>query len=296
MSRLRSLVLVFLSFLLLSCSRNHDTSCYESVVEQYSIRLNFKYPHFLTKIKQLTLSLYNEEGKCIRVVELDKSLLEVEQGVSLGLPLGNYTAVCWANVFDNTSLLGVSKQAFITDMLLTHSHLQQQKLIETSDPLYYGRLAFRVLPGKGQLEEVHLKPAHITLQLGIMGLNLDSDKSVCLEVEKLYTSYNYQMKVGSETATYYPKLAADSEDKKLLTTRFHVLRFEPENSIWIHLYDSDQNLLASISLQDFIREHNISIEDKQEILIPLFIRFDSDDLSISPIISMWEEEVVYPDI
>lgn len=270
-----------------------------------NVTLAFSYPNFPDRISRVTVSIYDSNTCCLisENRQVDKSELDLFQGIGLTLPAGSYTAVCWGNAFDNTRINGCS----IGEDLTCHEvgnpccFTLEADTITTNDALYYGIRDFTVHPNTRTTQTVAFTPAHIWLIVQVQGLpSTAAEQPACdypyIKVNNLPPTYDYQMITHGNPTTYYPAVTVTCEDL-LAEARLDVLRFEKDTPVTIDVVENKttNEILHTLDLRSFIEANNIDMTAGREVVIPVLITFGGDQSVITVgIIENWSDLPVNP--
>ena len=273
-----------------ACIREDMSKCGECE----GIILNFEYPNFPNKINKVNIGIFDKDGNLVESRLINKEYLTEFQGVKLGLESGNYTAICWGNAFDNTLIKGLGVDSKITNMEVSHPNSGSSKIIQTSDSLFYGKLAFTIPSDRKYTGTVKFKPAFIHFKVAVKGLDTKKNM-VAIYITNLKTYYNSEMQTYGAVSSYIPSMTAAAD--KTWATCSDVFRFDYDNPITVDLLNptDNNNILASVDIKTFVKNNNISLDKDREVTIPILFNYTSGDISISPEIGVWDESTVIPE-
>ncbi|MBF0647874.1 FimB/Mfa2 family fimbrial subunit [Dysgonomonas sp. GY75] len=285
MKQLKTLILLVASVFFTGCIGEDLSDC----LPDQNLTLAFTSLNFSDKISRVTVAIYDQNGKLAETVQVEKADLDAFQGVRLYLPAGDYTAVCWANAFDNTQINGLSMGAGLNEQEVAHPGYFNSARIPTNDALYYGIHTFTVKQDAASSETVAFTPAYIRFVIQIKGLastakSEPSSGYPYIRVNNLVPAYDYNMVTHGSPTTYYPPLTVDTGNK-LAQALCNVLRFGAVNPVTIDVLDNstDNTVLHTVNLQQFIEDNNIVIADGKEVTIPVLISFEGNTVIVTPI-------------
>lgn len=267
------------------------------------LTLSFSYPNFDQRISGVTVGVYDSNKRLVDYRRVNKTDLDIFRGIALNLNLGDYTAVCWANAFDNTQIEGTNIGDLLSGQEVAHPGYFNNSTIPSNDALFYGIHTFSVLADDNvQNETVAFTPAHIRLVVQLKGLESTQEGAPTadypyIRVNNLEPAYDYTMTSQGGPKTYYPGITTVEPTNKLVESDFNVLRFGETNPITIEVMENKttNNVLHTVDLQTFIAAHNIEIEDGKEVTIPIEITFDgSMNVIIEGIITDWGDKPITP--
>lgn len=274
-----------------SCIREDMSKCRECE----GIILNFDYPSFSQKIDKVNIGIFGENGILVESRQIDKDALVAFQGIKLGLEAGSYTAICWGNAFENTQIKGFGVDAKLTDVEVFNPFCRTSSTVHSCDSLFYGKHTFTIPSNRKYTGTVNFVPAHIRFMICIKGLDTER-YAPYIRISRLMSSYDSEMRTFGEYTDYHPSMRSNN-DSKQWNTRSDVLRFDYENPISVDLIDpaGNDNILASVNINSFVKENNISLEKNKEVTIPIVFTFEDEDMSITPKIEIWDENIVVPE-
>lgn len=268
---MKNLLYISLSFFVClgqSCISDDLSSC--PPVDNVAIR--FDYPSFEANIKKVNIAIFDHTGKVVETSRVEENQLHSFQGYKTVLPKGQYTAICWGNVFDHTQLIGFEEGGDINnpDYMIRNDVYLPRELPENNDSLYYCRSSFTV---KEKLDTaIRFVPAHIKLQFEVKGLeNIPGPSDFSVAVHNLPLTTNFQNNEGAEKATYvlgldyYPGATAAQ-------ATLNSLKFTPNDPLILELRDSKDNIIKTFDLQSLIQQSNINLDNDQTVTIPIKIQ------------------------
>ncbi|MDR1883562.1 MAG: FimB/Mfa2 family fimbrial subunit [Prevotella sp.] len=236
---------------------------------------------FPDNIGQVTTGIYDSEGNFV----LEK-VMNTPQDVTLSLPPGAYTAVCWGNALDNTEIDGLTEGSVIDDGRVCHPNYSGAKTyapgdaIPTNDSLYYGIATFTKILYQDLRVTVVFKPAHIKLKVTVQGLpntraGTPPQDYPVIRVNKLKAVYDFEMNTLGASVSYYPRVEVTAQD--MAVSQCNVLRFATDNPVTIDVIRSlaDNTTLQSINLKELLEENNKTIVDGEEVFIPVKVVFSN---------------------
>lgn len=284
----RYISFLFILLLLVSCIAEDTSRCKKCD----GVTLDFYYGDFPFKINKVNIGIFNKDGDLVESRLLDKEALSEYQGLRLGLDAGEYTAICWGNAFDNTQIEGLGIDSKLTDMRVSHPNVGTLQTIQTNDSLFYGKHVFSVKDCGRYTGVVNFKPAHSRFKICVKGLNTSSDE-VFIHIANLKPNYDYNMNTFGDFVTYKPAMKIKNN---LWLAQSDVFKFDYDNPIIVELINpTNNNIISTVDISTFINNNNISLDDNIEVMIPILFDFENGDISITPKVSLWEENVVIPE-
>ena len=295
MKLLKTLFVFLIAVLFGGCIDEDTSDCLPT--ENFSLKFN--YINFGEYINRINIGIFDHNGKCIQVRQLEKSDLNNSQGITLSLDTGKYTAICWANSFDKTRIKGLTVGSLMSDGEISHTNYGTNTPINNNDSLYYGSLDFSVLPGKNITDTLYFKPAHIRLNVYIKGLEILSMKSYAtnnpaIRINNLLPLYNFKRQSKGSPISYYPSISDYTSE--IIHIKCDVLYFSLNDKITVDVLENtiSNKVLWSVDLIKFTRDNGITINDNHQINIPLQITFLDGKITVS--LAPWGSNPVDPDI
>lgn len=290
-----SLLVLSASVFLTGCIDDDRSGC----PPDKNLALTFSYLNFAEHISRVTVAIYDSEDRLSECLQVEKSSLDVLQGIRLNLPSGSYTAVCWGNTFSNTQINGLAQGDNLSLQRIANPGYFSSTTITTNDSLYYGMHRFTVSPGTTTNETISFTPAYIRLIIQVKGLastavGAPSSDYPYIKVNNLTPAYDYTMVTQGDPTIYYPAVTVDPANKQAQAT-CDVLRFKPANPITIDVVENitTKTVLHTVNLQTFIAANAIPITDGKEVVIPILITF-SGGVGVETLINGWGDTPVDP--
>jgi hypothetical protein len=272
--------------------------------------LCFDYPGnepatFPDRISRVNIGIYGGDGILVESKQIEKESLDSLQGAQFNLPYGDYTAICWGNVYTRTNLEGFSPNAFINDENVYHHDIFKKSVtaIVDDDSLFYGKSTFRVPSGKSMPDIINFVPAHINFEISVLRLknlgiaSLTDDAIPYIRLNNLSEVYGADMNdLNSDKVSFYPAGVINTIND-LLITRTTVHRLANDSPVTIDLVENrtSDKILKRILLNQFL------IENPQYAIIPgkertIYLTFYiGDDVSITIYPYPWNKIPVTPD-
>lgn len=295
MKLLKTLFVFAIAVLLGGCIDEDMSNC----PPKENFFLKFNYINFGDDINRIDIGIFDRNGRCIQVRQLEKSDLNNSQGIELSLDTGQYTAVCWANSFDKTQIKGLTVGALFSDGEVSHTNYGTNTPVNNNDSLYYGLLDFSILPENNLSDTLYFKPAHIRLNVYLKGLEIVSKKSYAandpaIRINNLLPLYDFKRQAKGAPISYYPSIKGYNAD--LIHVQCDVLYFSLNDKITVEVLENtiSNKVLWTVDLIKFTRDNGISIDDNHQINIPLQITFIDGNVAVS--LAPWGDNPVDPDI
>lgn len=273
------------------------TGCIKEDLDSCDTNLIFRYfgdgtkDIFPEKIEKVDLYVYSENGALIETIGLDQGDLRRYQGTPLNLPAGKYRVVCWGNTENDTR---IDQPMALNTALVAAPHYFTREIITTNDSLYIGSRDIEIFQDASNADTVYFSSSHIKMYLELDGLEdaawTDGTSPIEIEVGNLSPTVDFAKTFSSENVSYRP-ITKKEEDTPVYKSRFNVLRFNDNNSIYINLVSKKTSkTIYSLNLKDFMKYNQISVDGINEVTIGIRFRFNGTSVTVQP----WDEEVIKP--
>lgn len=288
------ITILFLALTLFGCIRDDGSG-----LDCDRTRVSFSYYgdapgvcRFLDKTDRVTLYVYDSDGKLVVTQTKEIAELRNYKGMNLNLPDGDYTLVAWTNT---TVKSQVNHADYLPDAVLgcADYYAGQSAISHENDRVYYAAKRITAVQSQFRDEELVFSQAHIPVRIHVTGVAAPSRASAPVELEMV----NLHPQMGFDGScthtlktTYRPPLAYDEQTGDYIAT-VNAFRFADDNDIEIKLSGSGGAVtFKTVALTDFMDEHSISVEDKDETEIAIRFRFNNTSVEVTP----WEEEDIDP--
>lgn len=273
------------------------TGCIKEDLDSCDTNLIFRYfgdgtkDIFPEKIEKVDLYVYSENGALIETIGLDQGDLRRYQGTPLNLPAGKYRVVCWGNTKNDTR---IDQAMALNTALVAAPHYFTREIITTNDSLYIGSRDIEIFQDASNADTVYFSSSHIKMYLELDGLEdaawTDGTSPIEIEVGNLSPTVDFAKTFSSENVSYRP-ITKKEEDTPVYKSRFNVLRFNDNNSIYINLVSKKTSkTIYTLNLKDFMKYNQISVNGINEVTIGIRFRFNGTSVTVQP----WDEEVIKP--
>lgn len=287
-----SLSILFMSllFILTGCMKENRDNCPVSTHILFHYQADGESNVIDEYIESGTLFVFNAQGDLAEKISVSTKQLHTD-GVFLTLPFGEYRLVCWGNVNGHTEITGSEN---LKNMRIHSPGFTASTPILTNDALYTGSIPLTVRKGvDDQVERLDFRAAHINLEIYVR-----SSVQPVIQVDHLMPQYNGLMEETQPFETTYIPSVSYTEEHEVFGALLNVFRFKNDNPIMINveLPGLPWASAISISLKDFMAQQvpPLTVEDKQEVTIPILIEFDG--LAVICKIPEWLIEVGFPGI
>ena len=273
------------------------TGCIKEDLDSCDTNLIFRYfgdgtkDIFPEKIEKVDLYVYSENGALIETIGLNQGDLRRYQGTPLNLPAGKYRVVCWGNTKNDTR---IDQAMALNTALVAAPHYFTREIITTNDSLYIGSRDIEIFQDASNADTVYFSSSHIKMYLELDGLEdaawTDGTSPIEIEVGNLSPTVDFAKTFSSENVSYRP-ITKKEEDTPVYKSRFNVLRFNDNNSIYINLVSKKTSkTIYTLNLKDFMKYNQISVDGINEVTIGIRFRFNGTSVTVQP----WDEEVIKP--
>ena len=273
------------------------TGCIKEDLDSCDTNLIFRYfgdgtkDIFPEKIEKVDLYVYSENGALIETIGLNQGDLRRYQGTPLNLPAGKYRVVGWGNTKNDTR---INQAAALNTALVAAPHYFTREIITTNDSLYIGSRDIEIFQDASNADTVYFSSSHIKMYLELDGLEdaawTDGTSPIEIEVGNLSPTVDFAKTFSSENVSYRP-ITKKEEDTPVYKSRFNVLRFNDNNSIYINLVSKKTSkTIYTLNLKDFMKYNQISVDGINEVTIGIRFRFNGTSVTVQP----WDEEVIKP--
>lgn len=295
------LFLLLIASLFSGCIKENMDDC------RRSFTLLFRYDGdgttdiFRQKVSKVDLYVYNAEtGELVLTRVADQAALGQLQGIRLDeLEPGNYEAVCWGNVFDDSRMMAFDSKE--TGQIAAPNFYSGTDIF-TNDELYYAAKSFTVTGAWKEQEDICIfQCSHIDVTVRLEGFQgavypwtrAGSDCPVDLNLAELPAFCDFYGHPSSEKETYVLDINTAEDDPTAYESRFSVLRFGDRNDAKLQLMKpGTDNIFYTLGIQQFLEENNISVEDHQEVSLDILLKLSSDGAHIS--VKPFEIEDIHP--
>ena len=273
------------------------TGCIKEDLDSCDTNLIFRYfgdgtkDIFPEKIEKVDLYVYSENGALIETIGLNQGDLRRYQGTPLNLPAGKYRVVCWGNTKNDTQ---IDQAMALNTALVAAPHYFTREIITTNDSLYIGSRDIEIFQDASNADTVYFSSSHIKMYLELDGLEdaawTDGTSPIEIEIGNLSPTVDFAKTFSSENVSYRP-ITKKEEDTPVYKSRFNVLRFNDNNSIYINLVSKKTSkTIYTLNLKDFMKYNQISVDGINEVTIGIRFRFNGTSVTVQP----WDEEVIKP--
>lgn len=245
---------------------------------------------FASKIESVHLYAFRPDGEFLRRFQVGKEQLKERQGMRLDLDPGEYRLVLWGNLNENSRIVGQNR---FDEFGVVHPYPGQAG-IATFDSLYFATRPLVVRASADQTETIEFRSAYYRLEVYLEGLSYPStdggELMPVVAVEPIHGGYDFRMRTTEPMTTAYPGVSAG---KRWKFATCDLLRFGPQDMLQVNILSPRHENVLTISLPDFLADNQLDIWDKQEVVIPIYVRFT--DVGVEIKVPDWDSEPIQPD-
>ena len=118
----------------------------------------------------------------------------------------------------------------------------------------------------------------------------DGTSPIEIEGGNLSPTVDFVKTFSSENVSYKPVVQKEGNASGF-KSRFNVLRFNNNNSIYINLVSKKTNkTIYTLNLKDFMQDNRITVDGINEVTVGIRFRFNGTSVTVLP----WDEEVIKP--
>ena len=303
-SAAKYLILTAVALLTASCSRFFD-----DLSKCVTPKLHFVYyadgtNNVLTNhIQSGRLYVYDESGKLHYIKPLGAA--ELRDGMELkDIHSGKWTLVAWGNINSATDVKAPESISAGSVTALP----DKAGIYRTSDSLYYAEYVLDFSKLKSADVEVPFSSAHVSLDVVVKGFDAvypgqkPQLKAAPAGTRYSIAGYKGGIPLPTELKPYLPNLGHSASDD-MYRARFDLLRIDNEAGFTLSLLNADDAAAApyvSLSLPDYVAEHNIPLKGRHEVEIPVLITFEkkggTDQLVVNITPFVWGSINIKPDV
>lgn len=285
-----SFVLFSVVFLFAGCIKESNISCERAYIH-FSYTGDGEDEILCEKIEEIELYIFDEAHKYVGARIVNKDHLIREQGVRLDLRPGRYKIVCIGNVFEHT-LIHHPELIHFDEIRIAHPHAFEQKEIPTNDSLYFGSCLIDI-PGNSEYrrieETVSFVSSHLKIFIEVFGVPVEESKGegevsqVRIVGRQLSAQVDFSNRTCGDKFNYHPEIHRDEGVKgnDYFYSRFNILRHTPTCGVCFELVDGEDNVIHCVDLRDFLSQYPEIDLDKNEVFIPISIRFEGYEVKVS---------------
>lgn len=305
-------VLLFVVLLSGGCIDEDRDGCADmnNLVLMFHLEDQSQQESFSEKIHVADVFIFNGNGQFVSRQTVNESSLSVFTGTALYLEPGEYRIVCWGNASDKTSFSGLEPGSLFENAFLANATLNGTSVATGGDPLYYAPyntgtsipLTFTVtVPVTGTTtQSIGFGSSHILVQVYVKGF---TDKGTngenlppVIELTDIPPYYNFEMQTFGPAISYRDASSYQTiEEQQVATVDFYTPVFKDENSIQVLIKkSSDGSIVTSISLEDFMKANNITVEGISQAVVSILVEYKQTSVEIT--IPGWGQTPVSPEL
>ncbi len=252
---------------------------------------------FNDMIDKVDIYIFNSDNILVKSYTLPEADVRARKTMLPQLEEGNYRIVCLGNTY-HTEVSGLRTRAFGNDITFSDKDYTEGRTIKGNDPLYFSSLDYEIEPFDVEKQTDKVKTAvfrcsHYDVIIQVVGAP-DSRNLPKIEMTGLLPSTDFTNKACGEEVTYVPETQYDA-GRATMTSSFNIMRHTAQERVDINVLGTDGTMLANVNLAEFLTANADKIDvTKQEVLIPVEIRFMSGEVTIQ--VPGWFVEEIRPDL
>ena len=264
---------------------------------------------FADKIGTVDVILFDSSKQLYDYKRLNRSALDIFNGVTFTVDPGTYYVVCWANISDNSRLSELDENSNFENSFV------EIVSAATGCPIYYApyktpvaRAVTRadidytiyevnVLPQKETVKELRFAKVHRTVQVYVKGFeNLKDYDGENPFVERINISGKYDFLLRADLTPRNLKMRSypvtvNNED--MLLAQFYTALVPVTDNMDINIrYGTDDRISTTVNLKQYITSNNIT----DDSVVPILVTYDEIDASVSVSLPSWAHNSVDPEI
>lgn len=296
------LFLLLIASIFTGCIKENLDDCRRSFTLLFSYTGDGTTDIFRQKVTKVNLYVYNTDTEqMVGSYTVDRSALETLQGIRLDeLEPGSYEAVCWGNAYESSEVIG---SGTMTDGTIAAPEYNQGTPPDTNDELYYGKKDFVITKAWTDQEATCVFTcAHIDMYVRLEGFNdvllplntrADGACPVGVQIANLPGYCDFTGGAFNEQALYVLNVVPAADDATAYEASFSTLRFKNDGKVTLQLTNpATGEPFYTLSVEQFLADNNLSVEDRQEVSVSILLRLNSDGISMT--VKPFDSEDVHP--
>jgi len=318
-----SLILVALS----SCLKENYDDCFDS---SSGVILNYKLVErgksnkdiFRNYINDVTMMIYDEDGKYVKSTRINESALNSFQGAKLNLSPGDYQIICFGNVKDNTLLEGYGKNTRIQDGLIRYKTVEDNKTYDgeevfaaprsapgsgSSGSFQPGLFNLTVLPDSIIEDTINFTPFHRHVEVYVQGYDEDGELYPRIELTDITYGYDFKFQTLRDEHQIERRISLEktctgsySPTGPIAVSTFCTSYFDNDCSIDVMVKNpSSGNIKTTVNMKKFLADNNVVLDDyltdQNETTIRILVTILNDTGEIKITLPTWETKPVDPE-
>ena len=303
MKRFLYLYLLASVVLLASCIKENYDDC-ERCTLTFSYTGDVTWDIFPEQITRVNLYVFDNDDRLVQTKLIEQNELKAFQGTKLNLGPGKYRVVGVGNGFNKTEVTNTSATN-MAEIQMQHPNLNSGGAIEGNDSLYLGQLEFVMPKDDWYEDDVPFRSSHLKVSYKVEGYfengasQNSSTRAVAakpdaleLRVKNLLPQTDFTNTANGNKTTYNPTFSLKSGG--VLDSYFNIMRHSKDSDVEFELVEkSTGNVLNTLALKDFLTLYPQIDVTKQEVLIPIVVKFTSMGVTVT--IPDWLNVPVTPD-
>lgn len=296
MNRLMKYVLLLSGiFFLASCVKEDLDRCRKNFTLKLSYTGDSSLEIIGDKIRNVRMYVFRPDDSHVTSFLVPEEELEAREVTLPDLPKGHYRIVSVANT-DNTGITDPTVGDCDEICFACSHHLAGGRTV-SNDSLYYASTQIEVSDKLAEDAIVNFASSHYKIYTEVVGMDpalfTRNNGGLRLELCGLLPETNFENQVGGEPVTYYPELGDYDPATKSCQARFNIMR-HIDSSVVLTLFDKENEIVTQVNLADFLAGHPDIDLTKNEVLIPISIRFKEVGVTIT--VPEWFIEEIDPEV
>ena len=297
------MLFVSVLFLLKGCIKDKIDSCENKLILEFEHRGKLGTDILLDAINKVDVFIFDESNELVYKRQIDRKSLSTSREVLIEVNPGKYRIICWANANDNSVFEKNELGSNLTDLHLNNNTLNNHNIIN-GDPLYYYSTDIDIsspeIIGETLKKIIPFCKAHIKVEVFIKGFEDASkdkpDLTPIVELTNLSTDYNFNKRTTKDNITAINKTTYTTinGDTTAIIDFYTATFTEDTNAELLIRKQSDNSIITTVSLKDFIKKNNIDLQTCFQPIVPISIEYKGTEVAIS--LPTWETVQVKPDL
>ncbi len=270
---------------------------------------------FPANISSVDAFIFDVQNVLVAYRHFDQAALDDFRGWKLTLPAGDYRALCWADIDDNSCFSSFTPGVTTLEQCTVQidaaatatgdhvfyapkkAHPQSRAAASygfagtraPGDAIDYSEYSFSIPAWKSVVKQMHFTRAHRTLNVYVQGFS-DGGQPPIIEVSNLWGQYDFMYNTLDSKFNFTQAAhTVTTVDGPMTLSTFYFAFGEVLDDMVITIRKpSDNSIVYTVSLRDFLDDNPTA--DKNDI--DLVIRFF--DMGVDVIMPDWNERPVTP--
>jgi len=307
------LLVIICLFSAWGCIQDPDYDCTpvtrENMTIHFSLKNDANTEMLLTVVDNVTLFLYDANGKQALRKTVSKGEMNQFLGVRLELSPATYTIVAWANHTNTYSRFLTNDDNSYLDQVNNYllNAVTANGVVDNGDPLYYAPKTKGVpltvtVPAEGKVEvTAQFRHAHIKIDVTVEGYDHISTRAVdplTVELTNITSRYSFGMGAHGDRVSYIRPAPQTNAQDKIFNTLFNVPVFDKNTTTHVRVTDSAGELIIDpISIKELLGD-KVNPEEIQYLPIRIVFSEKNGLLEATVVVDLpeWSENPVKPNV